>query len=344
MVPASILYAGDEITIEPFSVIPCDSYVISGTSHVNEAVITGEAQPRIKTTGDLLLAGTRNGSSLLQALVQQDHKGSFLSQLVKSVEVSMTAKGAAQQRVQVVTQYFVSVIFAIAFGTAGYTFYQNRSAGVYLAADVSGRKLMTVLAAACPCALGLATPCAVMAGIDIAWRKGILMLEGGETMEILRDVTHIVMDKTGTLTRGTPEVTHMMVKEPWKQRESDLAVLICAAEENSMDAHPLASAIFRKLLPIASSSWKEFHANGGTRNAKETGGRGVRCEVDAGDDCWRRVCLGNLAFMRDNEIDGIESISEDSASDGSFVFASVDGRLAVSLVLQASNLSNWKGK
>lgn len=158
---------GDEITIDAFNVIPCDCYVVSGKSHVNEAVITGEPLPKIKEEGDLLLAGSRNGPSQLQARVNQDYQGSFIAQLIRSVDSSLSMKVSVQHRIDVITQYFVSGIFAIAIPTAAYTF--TKAIGVNInyvdAIDIAGQKLMTILSAACPCALGLATPCAVMAGI-----------------------------------------------------------------------------------------------------------------------------------------------------------------------------------
>lgn len=134
---------------------------------MNEAVITGEPLPKMKETGDLLLAGSRNGPNQLHARVNQDFEGSFLAQLVRSVENSLSSKVSVQHRVDAITQYFVSAIFVIAIPVAAYTYFSMRGNGIdrVSALDVAGRKLMTILAAACPCALGLATPCAVMAGI-----------------------------------------------------------------------------------------------------------------------------------------------------------------------------------
>ncbi|KAF2797471.1 heavy metal translocatin, partial [Melanomma pulvis-pyrius CBS 109.77] len=335
-VPTSVVRSGDEIIIDAFNIVPCDCYVVSGKSHVNEAVITGEPLPKSKGEGDLLLAGSRNGPNQLYARVNQDFEGSFLAQLIRSVESSLSTKVSVQHRIDVITQYFVSIIFAISIPTAMYTFSTtaSRGAGWVDAIDVAGERLMTILAAACPCALGLATPCAVMAGIDVAWRKGILMLEGGETMERLKSITHVVMDKTGTLTRGTLTVSDMSINNRWKGSENILATLICAAEEKGMSAHPLAMAIFRRMLSISGDLWKGYQDIGGVRKLVEAGGRGVTCEVNSGDGLWRLICVGNLAWMKDNDVKGVDALPMDIAKEGSAVFIGVDGDIAASIVLQ----------
>lgn len=192
---------------------------------------------------------------------------------------------------------------------------------------------MAILAAACPCALGLATPCAVMAGIDVAWRKGVLMLEGGETMEIVQKISHVVLDKTGTLTRGTPQVTDMAISSSWKEKQSELAILICAAEEQSLSSHPLASAIFRKLLSLCADEWGRYQGYGELKDWEETGGRGVQCSVNSGQGVWRFVLIGNIEFMKESSIGGIKN-TPDLDGQGSVVFVAVDGELAASLILQ----------
>lgn len=313
--------------------IPCDSYIIEGTSNINEAILTGESLPKPKTKGDLLLAGTRNGEGELKVSIQQDNQTSFLSQLVNSIEGSLTSKASAQNRVDLVTQKFVSVIFLIAILAASKDLFMTAHNELYAALTVAGERMMAILAAACPCALGLATPCAVMAGIDIAWRKGVLMLEGGETMETVQKISHVVLDKTGTLTRGTPQVTDMAISTTWKENKGELAVLICAAEENSLSSHPLASAIFRKLLSLCGDGWGRYQGHGEVKDWKETGGRGVQCSINDGHGIWRRVLIGNMEYMKES---GIRGITEAPPVDeqGSIVFVAVNGDLAASLILQ----------
>lgn len=160
------------------------------------------------------------------------------------------------------------------------------------------------------------------------------MLEGGETMERLKSITHVVMDKTGTLTRGTLTVSDMSINNRWKGSENILATLICAAEEKGMSAHPLAMAIFRRMLSISGDMWKGYQDIGGVRKLVEAGGRGVTCEVNPGDGLWRVVCVGNLAWMKDNDVKGVDALPMNIAKEGSVVFVGVDGNIAASIFLQ----------
>lgn len=159
----------DRIAIDAYTIIPCDSYVISGTSHVNESLVTGESVPKSKSTGDFLIAGTRNGSGQLEAVVNQDQQGSFLSQLVQTVEDASASKATVQEGVDKITRYFVSLVFAISIAISYHIFSNsNESASFALRLNLSAQRMMAILAAACPCALGLATPCAIMAGIGMS--------------------------------------------------------------------------------------------------------------------------------------------------------------------------------
>lgn len=164
-VPTSALRPGDEIIVDPFSVIPCDGYIVEGSSKVNEAILTGESLPKPKSVGDLLLAGSRNGSGELRVFIQQNDQESFLSQLINSIEGSLTSKASTQLRVDTITQNFVAVVFVVAIFAAMTSFKIEGSDDMNRGLSAAGERLMAVLAAACPCALGLATPCAVMAGI-----------------------------------------------------------------------------------------------------------------------------------------------------------------------------------
>ena len=123
--------------------------------------------PRPKQWAISLLAGSRNGADELRAMVNQDYEGSFLSQLARSVESSLSTKVSVQHRVDQITQYFVLVVFAIALSVAMYTAWYSvgRDVDIGQTINVVGEKVMTILAAACPCAIGLATPCAIMAGV-----------------------------------------------------------------------------------------------------------------------------------------------------------------------------------
>ena len=161
-----MLKATDKISISPYTVIPCDSYVVAGTSTINESVITGESLPKLKSVGDFLLAGTRNGPWQLEAIVNQNQEGSFLSQLIRSAEDASTSKATVQQGVEKITRVFVLIVLLLACGVSSWVFYSlGPEVAFFLRLNLASQRMMSVLAAACPCALGLATPCAIMAGI-----------------------------------------------------------------------------------------------------------------------------------------------------------------------------------
>ena len=167
-IPASMLGPKDQISIDPYTVIPCDSYVISGTSSVNEAIVTGESMPKAKSTGDFLLAGTRNGSGQLECIVNQDQQGSFLSHLIRTVEDASASKATIQEGVDKITKYFVGFVFLLSTAVSARLFLKlDPGIGFLLALNLASQRMMAILAAACPCALGLATPCAIMAGIGV---------------------------------------------------------------------------------------------------------------------------------------------------------------------------------
>ncbi|KAL1889131.1 hypothetical protein Sste5346_009077 [Sporothrix stenoceras] len=336
-IPAHLVRPGDEIVIHPYRLVPCDSYVVSGTSHTNEAIVTGEARPRPKGVGDRLLAGSKNGPGLLRAaVINNDDGGSFLAQLVSRVEGALASKPAAQKKVDGITQYFVSAVLIVAVVAATVDFYSVSHVGLSSALTAAAEKLMVVLAAACPCALGLAVPCAVMAGIDVAWQNGILMLQGAETMERAAATTHVVLDKTGTLTRGTPEVTDINTHDNSKKDTQTLATLVCAAEVDAMANHPLASAVFRHMLPLCGEeSWRAFRSGGGqSSDIKKVPGRGVQCQVTIQETC-RHVVVGSLTYLQET---GVEALPTDPTATneddhGSRVFVGVDGRCAATLTL-----------
>lgn len=162
------LAANDTISIDPYTIIPCDSYIVSGISSVDKAIVTGESGPKAKSTGDFLLAGTRNGPGHLEAIVDQDQQGSFLSQLIRTVEDASATKTTVQEDVDRITQYFVHFVFLLSTVASAWLFWEvHPKTSIILGFNPAAQRIMTILSAACPCALGLATPCAIMAGIGV---------------------------------------------------------------------------------------------------------------------------------------------------------------------------------
>ena len=160
------------------------------------------------------------------------------------------------------------------------------------------------------------------------------MTEGASAMENLSHVTHVVMDKTGTLTEGNLRFANIRVCSTWQDKMALLSTYICAAEENGASAHPVGAAVFRESLQAAGGRWQKYKHHGGLRNLCELLGAGVSCEVDIGDAQWRSVCVGNLALMEQNGVTSLETIPLGVDALGTWVFVSIDGQLAASILLQ----------
>lgn len=136
------------------------------------------------------------------------------------------------------------------------------------------------------------------------------MTEGARTMESLNEVTHIIMDKTGTLTQGQLQMSAYHLVEQWQDRWEELSVLICAAEEHNGVAHPTGFAVFRGCLQGIKAPWQKYKSEGDMKDLEVTPGQGLSCRVDVGDMVWRKVCLGNAAFLESMGITVIEKSRE----------------------------------
>ena len=166
------------------------------------------------------------------------------------------------------------------------------------------------------------------------------MTQGASAIENLSQVTHIVMDKTGTLTEGMPQVSNFKISSIWEERMNILATYICAAEENGASAHPVGGAIFKETLRTAGGRWHKYKEFGGVRNLEEIPGSGITCEVDAGDAHWRQICVGNLALLKNSGVTGLDGMLSSSSTSaeidalGTLAFAAIDGGLAAIFLLQ----------
>lgn len=159
-----------------------------------------------------------------------------------------------------------------------------------------------MLMAACPCAIGLSVPSAIMAGIDAAWQRGILITEGATIMERLGRVTCVVLDKTGTLTEGKLKVEGVEINERWKDDWSTFCFLVCAAEEPGAAVHPAGQAIFEHFFAEIGDSWLGFKGKSTIADLHENPGQGVSCTIASTDRGRHRVCLGNAEMMQMHRI------------------------------------------
>jgi P-type Cu+ transporter len=235
-IPVEEIKEGDILVVRPGESIPTDGIITEGSSTLDESAVTGESIPIDKSTGDEVIGGTINKTGLLKIKATKIGQDTVLSQIVKLVEEARTGKAQMQRLVDQVAKYFVPAIVITALGVGlGWYFIGGIGFTYSLLAFVS------VMIIACPCALGIATPAALMMGSGKAAEFGVLF-KGGEYLEIASKVNTIVFDKTGTLTEGRPSVTDVYDISGTGQKE----LLRLAAIAESGSEHPLGQAIVRE--------------------------------------------------------------------------------------------------
>jgi len=249
-VPIYQVVVGDILLVRPGEKIPVDGVVLSGNSAVDESMITGESIPVEKGKGDQVIGATINGTGLLKIRATKVGKDTVLSQIVRLVQEAQGSKAPIQRFADRVSSYFVPAVVMISLATFA-AWYFVIGSGFAAALMFS----IAVLVIACPCALGLATPTAVMVGTGKGAEMGILIKSGG-ALEKAGSVTTVVFDKTGTLTEGKPKVTDLVAFAGRKQ--SEVLKLAAVAEKGS--EHPLAKAILEKAKAMQIPHAKSFRA------------------------------------------------------------------------------------
>lgn len=224
------------LVVKPGEKIAVDGVVVKGTSHIDESTMTGEPIPVKKAEGDQVLAGTVNQQGSLLYRAEKVGANTLLSQIIQTVKDAQGSKAAVQRLVDKIAAVFVPVVLVIALFSGIAWWVMGGEQGFFHGLMA----LVTVLVIACPCALGLATPTAIMVGVGKGAEKGIL-IKDAESLETMGKVTAVVLDKTGTLTQGQPKV----VDQLWTAEESPWKSVLHALENQS--AHPLATAIAKAL-------------------------------------------------------------------------------------------------
>lgn len=307
-IPIEDVRVGDMIRVRPGEKVPVDGVIEQGASAVDESMLTGESLPVEKSVGDEVIGATinRTGAFVLRATkVGQD---TTLAQIVRLVEEAQGSKAPMQRLADTISGYFVPIVLVLAAITLGIWLVTGSSMVAAMTATIS------VLIIACPCALGLATPTAIMVGTGKAAEYGVLV-GGGEALEMTRRIDTIVLDKTGTITRGKPSVTSIETQHGWDQ--DSVLRLAAAAETNS--EHPLGEAI------VAKAREKSMRLPTTTTFDSITG-KGIQATVDG-----KTVTVGNRSLMSDRYIDvsTLESSIERFAGSGATpVFVVVDDQLA----------------
>lgn len=274
------LQLGDEVLVRPAERVPADGEVVEGTSSVDQSPITGESVPVEKRPGASVFAGSLNGDGALVIRVTKRAEDSTLARVMKLVEEAQTRRSPVQRFVERFTRVFVPAALLL----VALTIVLPPLTG-WLSWREAFLRAMAVLVAASPCALALATPAAVLAGIARAARAGVL-IKGGIHLENLGSVEAIAFDKTGTLTHGRPELVSVIALQPG----SEVNLLRLAAALETRSSHPLAQAIVRK----ATESEKELPA---VSDVQSITGRGLRGVVEG-----QVVRAGNRRFFEENSL------------------------------------------
>ncbi|KAF5645828.1 P-type ATPase [Fusarium tjaetaba] len=331
VVPQSYPAAGDQIIIPPYSIIPCDCYVAEGTSSINQALITGEALPVRKSVGDFLLGGTRNLGKELVAVVDKEQGNSFYSQLVHGAVEAAGSKDQDNRTVDMVTKYLVGFVMSLALVVPLKDIYISAELLSYEVIRVAMARAMTILTCACPCALGLAIPSAVVAAVGIASQNGLLITRGYNTIQKLSSTQSIVFDKTGTLTRAVLDITDFETTEAWKKPITEFWTYICAAEEGSVTSHPIGRAIFTAGVNHLNGPWSETKSLIESRNIASESGKGVSGEVSLGQEPWRRVDIGSTRYLLSCGVSDLPGVSEGQDSGLIAVYVAIDRTYAGTL-------------
>jgi P-type Cu+ transporter len=311
-VPIEELVRGDEILVRPGERVPVDGEVLSGRSAVDESMLTGESLPVEKEEGDRVIGGTVNRTGAFRYRATLLGSDSVLAQIVRLMREAQGSRAPIQHLVDRVTGVFVPIVMVLAVVTFA-VWYLLAGEGALVRALAAS---ISVLIIACPCAMGLAVPTAVMVSTGKGAEAGIL-IKGGEALQRARDVSVVVLDKTGTVTEGRPAVTEVVLATDGGVDEARLLRLAASLEASS--EHPLGEAIVRHAEErgIAHASSEGF--------ASVTGSGAVG-RVDGAE-----LAIGNARLMRERGVDFASLAGDDArlAGEGKTpVYVAVDGRLA----------------
>lgn len=308
-IPVEDVRPGDIVHVKPGEKVPVDGIVLEGQSAVDESMLTGESVPVDKAAGDAVIGATLNKNGFLKVRATKVGKETALAQIIRVVEEAQGSKAPIQRLADSISGIFVPVVVGIALVTFA-VWYLLVTPGDFASALEKG---IAVLVIACPCALGLATPTSIMAGSGRAAELGILF-KGGEHLETTHKLDTIVLDKTGTVTKGEPELTDVLA---YGMEDAELLALVGAAEKHS--EHPLAQAIVKGIADrgVTLTGADSFEA---------IPGFGIRAAVDG-----REVLVGTRRLLDQHQIpfdQAAEAMSRLEREGKTAMLVAVDGRLA----------------
>jgi P-type Cu+ transporter len=281
VVSLDLVHPGQQLRVRPGENVPVDGIVLSGSSNVDESMVSGEPIPVAKSDGDRVTGGTVNGTGGFVMRAERVGADTLLAQIVRMVGEAQRSRAPIQRVADVVSSWFVPAVVIV----SAVTFAVWMAIGPEPAFAFALVNSVAVLIVACPCALGLATPMSIMVGTGRGARAGIL-IRNAEALETLRKVDTLVVDKTGTLTEGKPRVTSVVPTGPFD--EDELLGLAAGLERGS--EHPLAEAVVK-------AAGERGIAHAALSGFSSTTGKGVQGQVDG-----RLVALGNEALLREIEV------------------------------------------
>lgn len=308
-VPASVIRVGDLVMVRPGEAFPVDGEIIEGSAAVNEAMVTGESLPVLKNVGDTVTGATINVNGVLKVRATRVGEATLLAQIVRMVRDAQGDKAPIQRFADMVSGFFVPAVILLSLAT----FYIWL---LYMHSDflTAFRFAIAVVVIACPCAMGLATPTAIMVGSGVALGRGILVKKGS-ALEIISNLDVILLDKTGTLTTGTMVLTDLV---PVTDKVDPDRLMECLATAEAHSTHPLAQAA---VAAAAAAGIKPSAAV----DFEERGGYGITCSYQG-----VRLAVGNARLMTEEKVNTqvmADRVAELSASGKSLLYISASSKL-----------------
>lgn len=314
VIPTELIQVGDIVILRPGDKIPADGTVTRGETYVDESMVTGEAMPVQKRKGGLLIGGTVNGTGRVDFRVTRAGRDTQLSQIVKLVQDAQTTRAPIQRLADTIAGYFVPTILFLGFLTFATwivlshvltnppkIFMDSASGGKFM---VCVKLCISVIVFACPCALGLATPTAVMVGTGVGAENGILV-KGGAALETATKITQVVLDKTGTLTLGKMSVANSKIVPMWENnawRRKLWWTILGLAEMGS--EHPIGKAILATAKEELDLGIEET-IGGSIGEFEAVVGKGISALVEPATSAERaryRILIGSVRFLKDNNV------------------------------------------
>ncbi|MDX5327973.1 MAG: copper-translocating P-type ATPase, partial [Marinobacter sp.] len=307
-IPVKELAPGDIMVVRPGDKVPTDGEVVDGESHLDESIATGESIPVYKSAGDTVIGATINKEGRLRVKATRVGGDTFLAQVVKLIDEAQGSRVPIQEFADRMTGRFVPLVLIIALGSllawlfaadtlrpilewgAGFLPWVDPAAATPVLAILAA---IAVLVIACPCALGLATPTALMVGSGIGAERGIL-IRSGEAIQTFKDIKVMVLDKTGTITRGEPKLTETVVASGITETE---LLELAAAVENASE-HPIARA-------IVDGARERGVKPGDVSDFRSTGARGV-----SGTVAGQTVLIGNRLLLEESGVQGLDALDQ----------------------------------